>query len=167
MNPMWCMPPCTLLNILQMLASEFWQPRDVQVSLPLGMLPWEGRAGISKDAQKPWFSVNFPHTLSLDAEIQFFDYKEESGMKEGKDRVLRAWAHSQTETATYRFGLQHCTLKRKEKEDVWICEARAKSLATWLHFWTLTVSLPATRLARTLTHSTLRTHTQLLLVCLV
>lgn len=58
-----------------MLASECGQSRDVQISMsdPLlgnaGPLHRVGQVKISKDAEKPWFSVNFLHTLCLDADM--------------------------------------------------------------------------------------------------
>lgn len=59
------MPPLTLLNILQMLAPELWQPKDLQINLPLGLLPLftlpsKVRMRIFKDAEKPCFPVHFP-----------------------------------------------------------------------------------------------------------
>ena len=73
MNRMSHVPPLALLNILQMLAPELWQPEDLQINLPPGLLPLftlpsEARMRIFKDAEKPCFPLHVPQ-LSLDANM--------------------------------------------------------------------------------------------------
>lgn len=73
------MPPLTLLNILQMLTPELWQPRDMQIKLSLGLLPLftlpgEARMRIFKDAEKPCFPMHFPQlTLWTPLRSEFLD----------------------------------------------------------------------------------------------
>lgn len=73
--------------------------------------------GISKDAKKPWLSVNFltPSVQMLTCS-DFLDCYQKWGGEGGEGE--KSMSHFQTEANTYHFGLRHHTLKRKEKEDI-------------------------------------------------
>lgn len=90
--------------------------------------------GNFKRCQEALALSEFPHTLCPDVDmLRLPGLLSGTGGKEGKERRAKSMSHSQTEANTYHFGLRHHTLKRKEKEDVWICDdPRKASLTSFL-----------------------------------
>lgn len=116
------MPPLTLLNILQMLAPELWQPRDMQINLPLGTLPLytlpsKARMRIFNDARSPASRCISP-TLSMDVNmLRILRLLRGSRVAERKEKSSES-KHGPKQKQYIPFWSSAPHTERKEKEKV-------------------------------------------------